>query len=284
MTDRSFVAILFVVALLLPFCAMAQLDGWTKGKGNTDLAFGTTFEQGSGFYEGMELRDNYQRTKVVASIFAAHGFTKDLDVILNLPYVNIGGSGGFQDAALWLKWAPIQTNIGEKWKFSLITAAGISVPMTNYTTYSSNAIGQQATAFMPMGLAQFQHYNSGIFFNFSSGYFFKSDPTPDLVPFQFKVGLAKSKYYLELYFDMGESQGGKDYSGTGDLEPDPEEEFKDLGASWQKVGAKYYKPLTERYGISIEAFKVLNGRNYDDSFGIAASFIWKISAKKKNEE
>lgn len=242
-----------------------------------DLALSTTFEQGTGFYAGEELID-LTRTKFAASIFAARGLTKDLDVILSIPYVNISGSGGFQDIAFWLKWAPIQTQLGQKWKMSLVAAGGISTPMSDYNTETVSAIGQQATVLMPMGLAQFQHNNSGFFFNLSSGYHFKTEPTPDLVPFTFKAGLAKTKYYLEVYYDVGVSQGGKDYRGQGDLAADS---FTELGASWTILGAKYYKPLNDRHGFSCEAFKTLSGRNYDDSFGIAASFIWKMPAKMK---
>ena len=280
MTKRSIIAIPFMLALLLPFYSIAQLDGWTKGKGNMDLALSTTFEQGTGFYAGEELID-LTRTQVVASIFAARGITKDLDVILSIPYVNISGSGGFQDIAFWLKWAPIQTDLGQNWKMSLVAAGGISTPMSNYGTESVSSIGQQATVFMPMALAQFQHNRTGFFFNLSSGYHFKTEPTPDLVPFTFKAGLAKTKYYLEVYFDVGVSQGGKDYRGQGELAPDS---FTEIGANWSKLGAKYYQPLNDRYGFSCEAFKTLSGRNYDNSIGLAAAFIWKIPARVKADE
>ena len=265
----------FAIAMCLG--ATAQLDGWTKGKGNTELALGATFEQGTGFYAGTEKVD-LTRTKIVATVFAVRGITDNLDVILNVPYVNISGGGGLQDIAGWLKWAPVRTGIGANWNMSLVAAVGFSAPMTNYNTETISAIGQANTAFMPTGLLQFQNNNSGFFFNVSSGYHFKSEPTPDLVPFQFKVGLAKAKYYLEAYFDMGESQGGKDYRGTGDLAA---ESFKELGASWQKVGVKFYKPLHERYGISADVFKVISGRNYDDSFCLLAAFIFKIPSKKQ---
>ena len=127
-----------------------------------DLALSTTFDQGTGFY-AREERIDLTRTKVVASIFAARGLTKDLDVILSIPYVHISGSGGFQDIAFGMKWATIQTKLGLKWKMSLVAARGISFPMSNYNTEGISAIGQQATALMSMGLAQFQHNNSGFF-------------------------------------------------------------------------------------------------------------------------
>ena len=272
--------LLILCTLFLAIQGYGQLDGWTKGKGNTDIAIGATFEQGTGFYAGTERTTDITRTKVVGTVFAAHGLTKDLDVILNIPYVNVSGTGGLQDLAAWLKWAPIQPQIADNWKMSFVLGAGYSLPMTDYETETIGAIGQANTAAMGMGLLQFQNTNTGFFFNVSGGYFVKSDPTPDLIPLQFKIGLAKTKYYAELYFDMGESQGGKDYLGEGDLAA---ESFKELGASWLKVGGKWYKPFNDKHGLAIEGFKVLDGRNYDDSFGLAASLIWKIPARKKSE-
>ena len=272
--------LLFTIPLFAVSLCHAQLDGWTKGKGNTDMAFSTTFEQGTGFYAGTEKID-LTRTKLVASIFAARGITKDLDLILSVPYVNISGSGGLQDLSVWAKYVPIQTMIGSNWKMSIALGAGYSFPMGDYQTESISAIGQQATSANFMGLAQFQNFNNGFFFNFSSGYFIKSDPTPDLVPFQFKAGLAKAKYYLEIYLDAGSSQGGKDYLGQGELAPST---FKEIGPNWLKAGGKYYRPIGDKFGYSVEAFATITGRNYDDSIGLAGAFIWKLKAKPKGDQ
>lgn len=258
--------------------AYAQLDGWTKGKGNMDLALSVSFDQGLGYYAGEENID-LKRGRMAISLFAVRGITNNFDVALSIPYAdNSGGAGSLQDASLWLKYLPLNTTLGSKWRISGAIALGGSVPMTNYETETLGAIGQQNTAIIPMGLVQFQHNNSGVFFNFSSGYQFKSSPTPDLVPFNIKVGLAKAKYYWEMYLDMGDSQGGKDYRGQGDLQPTT---FKEIGTNWITLGAKFYKPVKERMGYAIGVNKVIAGRNYDDSIGASVAYIYKFLAKKR---
>ena len=276
---RSHLTIAIVLFTILT--TNAQLDGWTKGKNNTDMAFSISYDKGSGFYAGNDLI-GLKRDRYAYSLFAVRGITRNFDIAVGIPYAdNSGAPGSLQDASLWLKYLPLDVDLAGKWRFSGALVLGASVPMVDYDTELLGSVGQGNTALMSMGVLQLQHKASGVFLNANSGYYFKSEPTPDLVPFRVSLGIAKAKYYTELYFDMGDSQGGKDYRGQGDLKPST---FKEIGANWQKLGAKFYKPIKSRMGISVELNKVLIGRNYDDSFGMAISFVYKIPARKKEEK
>jgi hypothetical protein len=245
----------------------AQVDGFNKGKGNMDLVGSLSYGQGLAYYLA-EGTAPITRAGVAFSLFAARGITEDLDVQLNVPFISINGSSGLQDGQLFLKWLPLKTSMASG-TFSFGAAIGGSTPLSDYETEGIGAIGQQASSFIPMGVAHYMA-GSGLFISLVGGQIAASSPTPDALIGTFRVGKASSDSYWEAYVQAQEAHGGKDYLGVGDLAPST---FKELGVSFIKVGGKYYKPFGERFGWVVEASYALAGRNVDQSLMAAGSFI-----------
>lgn len=259
--------LLLISALTGPSALTAQVDGFNKGKGNTDLVGSLSYEQGLAYYlaEGTAAISRY---RAAVSIFAARGLTDDLDMQLSLPFIASNGASGPQDGQLFVKWLPLKRPMASG-TFSFGVAIGGSTPLSDYETEGLGAIGQQASSIIPMGVAQYMA-GSGYFFSLVGGQIAASSPTPDALIGTARFGQADASHYWEAYIQGQHAYGGKDYLGTGDLAPTT---FKELGVSFVKAGGKYYKPIGERFGWVVEANYVLSGRNVDQSVMAAGSFI-----------
>lgn len=247
--------------------AHAQVDGFNKGKGNMDLVASVGYEQGLDYYLSSGTA-GFSRTRTSVSVFAARGITEDLDVQLSIPFIMTGGTAGLQDGQLFVKWLPLKKRIGSG-ALSFGAAIGGSAPLSEYLTEGLNAIGQQATSIMPMGVLQYR-FDRGIFFSLVGGQAIVSAPTPDALIGTLRIGRATNTYYGEIYVQAQQAMGGKDYRGTGERMPST---FKELGVDFLKAGVKYYRPFAKRFGWVAETNYVLSGRNVDMSILVAGSFI-----------
>ena len=193
--------------------SQGHVDGFLKGKGNLDAAFSGAIELNSKFI-GNGTTFNIQRNIIAASAFVAYGIGDKLDVNLSIPFISVNGAEkGFQDGAIYLKYKLSSFKLFNKKKLvrgDFILAGGFSSNFTNYQTQGGSAIGQKAKALDFRPVFQFYFPNS-IFATVQTGYTYKFDPVPNAFPFALKVGLAKSNYYLDVWYDFQHSFGGTDY-------------------------------------------------------------------------
>lgn len=256
-----------LIACLISPTVEAQVDGFNKGAGNVDVVVSFSYEKGLGYC----LADGnvaIKRNTIAATLFAAGGLTEDLDLQLNIPFISNSTESDFQDVQAFLKWLPMKTAMGNG-KLAMGPALGYSVPVTDYQTEGVNAIGQEATSIIPMGVMQYSR-NNGYFTSLVGGYIVASEPTPDALVGTLRFGHFNTVHYWELYLQGQRADGGKNYRGTGDLAPTS---FKELGVDFLKVGGKYYKPIGSRIGLVAEASYVLSGRNVDQAVMGALSVV-----------
>ena len=100
-----------------------------------------------------------------------------------------------QDASLSVKGRILNLGMGESIKFTFGAAAGLSAPISNYNTESSNAIGQRATVVDGRLFFQF-HINNGFFIQAQGGYGLAGEPVPSFVPVSIKMGYTSSICWL----------------------------------------------------------------------------------------
>lgn len=256
-----------LIACLISPAVEAQVDGFNKGAGKVDVVASFSYEKGLGYYlaEGSVA---IKRSRTAATLFAAAGLTDDLDLQVSVPYIANSTEADLQDASTYLKWLPVKTVLG-KGKLVLGPAMGYSLPVTDYQTEGVNAIGQQATSIIPMGVVQYTWDNS-CFASLVGGKVFASDPTPAALIGTLRFGHFNSMHFWEIYVQGQKADGGKNYRGTGDLAPTS---FKELGVDFLKAGGKYYKPIGPRIGLVAEASYVLSGRNVDQAMMGALSAV-----------
>ncbi|MFD1550560.1 hypothetical protein DNU06_16415 [Putridiphycobacter roseus] len=255
-----------------------RVDGFLKGKGNLDIALGSNYEANKQYYAGNNLI-NLSRDILSFSAFFAYGITDKLDVNFSVPYVSVNSAEkSIQDPALFIKYhiTSISLKAGDHnlGKLNLIFAAGFSANINDYQTAGGNAIGQQAKT---IDLRPVIHYqaNSGWFATLQGGYNYKFEPVPDAIPFALKVGLAKAKWYADVWYDGQHGIGGFDYLGT----PAPPS-FRELGVSYHKIGGTFYKPINQYLGVFGGLSYMLAGRNISKGAGGNIGFVFKPAIKK----
>ncbi|MDX1350411.1 MAG: hypothetical protein R3279_09200 [Putridiphycobacter sp.] len=279
-----------VVCLLFTALSFGQgrVDGFLKGKGNLDIALGSNFEANPNYYAGTKLIA-LQRNILSVNAFFAYGITNKLDVNLSIPYVNVNGvEAGIQDPAVFLKYklfsAPlyhIRTGVEqdglrmkEGAKLHLLLAGGFSSNLTNYQTGGGSAIGQQAKTIDIRPVIHITDLPFGVFITIQGGYNYKFDPVPDAIPFAAKIGLAKAKWYADLWYDGQHGIGGFDYQGF----PSPPS-FRELGVSYHKIGGTFYKPINQKLGWYAGASYMLAGRNISKGIGGNIGLVYKPEIK-----
>lgn len=251
------------------------IDGFFKGKGNGAVAVSASFETASKYWAG-ENQIDFERNMPNAGIFGTYGLLDGLDIVASIPFVNLSP----QDASLFLKLRALRANIGSNSNLVLGIAGGMSAPMSNYNTESSTAIGQRATVFEGRAFAQF-HLNNTFFIQAQSGYAYALDPVPSFVPLSVKLGITRNNWYADVWFDLRDGETGKDYQGVGDRAP---ESFRELEVDYQRVGATFYKPFSEKFGMSLGGGYTLSGRNVFQSAFINLGAIWNLSRNSGSAE
>jgi len=272
--------LLIILIILFPYLSFGQgrVDGFFKGKGNLDIAIGATYETAPKYYAGTNLIESgLGRDVFSTSAFVAYGITNKLDINLSIPYVNVNGSvGGVQDPAVFIKYKLLQlTNVHPDIVVDLIMAGGFSSNITDYQTGGLNALGQQAKVIDIRPVLQIMNVTHGVFLTLQGGYNYKFDPVPSAAVFAVKLGIAKAKWYADIWYDMQNGIGGFDYLGT----PAPPS-FRQLGVSFQKVGGTFYKPINNKMGAFAGLSYVLTGRNMSKGFGANLGVVFKPDLKK----
>jgi hypothetical protein len=247
--------------------SQGKVDGFFKGKGNTEIVLGGGAEFAQKFYAGRE-KIALGRTIYNANLFIAAGLFDRLDLYLAAPYVKINTVNSIQDGSVYLKYKVFNKDL-ENGNLSASLAAGFSGNLANYQTEGLNAIGQQAKV---LDIRPVVHYfsKSGWFGTVQVGYNHKQNPVPSALNSSLKVGKAASKYYFDVWYDYLTSFGGLDYRGT----PAPST-FRELGVDYHKIGGTFYTSIFQRLGGFVGASYVITGRNLGKGTGINLGLVLK---------
>lgn len=270
MKEVKHISVLIILIGLLSINGFSQgrVDGFFKGKGNLDFVLGGGYESNPTYFAGTQ-KVELQRNVTIYNIFLAYGITDQLDVNMSLPYVDVNGvENDFQDVAIFLKY-----KVYAKKGWTISWASGFSSNVTDYQTEGGNAIGQQAKT-IDGRLVVHYFASNGMFFTTQGGYSYRNDPVPHSIPLTLKVGLAKSKYYVDVWYDFQHGIDGFDYRGN----PRPPT-FRALGVSYHKVGGTFYKPIVKHLGAFLGASYVITGRNVSQGIGVNVGVVLKYYKK-----
>lgn len=233
--------------------SQGKIDGFYKGKNKGSIVLGFGFEDPKSYFAGTEKID-LSRNLYYINLYAAYGFTENLDVNFSLPYLSSNNESNFQDISVMLKYRFLKS-ASENGNPEFSFGAGFSTPISDYKVGGLNDIGQQATILETRTMAHYK-LNSGWFATLQSGFSFKFKETPNSIPVTFKVGKAANNWYYDAFYDYQHSFGGIDYRGT----PRPQN-FKELGVDYHKVGGTLYRTLSENFGAALNLSYILSGQN-----------------------
>lgn len=271
---KNIICVVFILLAVSTVNAQGRVDGFYKGKGNLDFVLSGGYENNKNYFAGRN-KIALGREIVIANVFAAYGITNRLDVNFSLPYITVNtNTKGLQDASLFFKYLLISRGamfwfLPKGFNSTLSLAGGVSSNFTDYQTEGGSAIGQQAKTIDLRPVIQ-MYFPFGIFSTIQAGYTYKFNPVPNSLAPAIKIGIAKSKFYADVWYEYQHSFGGLDYQGT----PTPSS-FRELGVNFHKIGTTIYTPIKNKFGIFVGTSYVISGRNTSQGLGVNAGIVLK---------
>ncbi len=237
---------ILLFCLTVRLVAQGPINGFMVGQGRTDLALSYSYESYDQYYFGDELQAADNQIQAI-NLFAEHGFSDSLAIVLSIPYLWIDSlNRGLQDAVVAFKYREQPHR-----RLSLIASAGISFPLSAYPTDTETPIGARRTVLQGRLVVQYQ-FDSGLFLNIQSGYDFQVMPeAQSAIPVQLRAGFGAKHYFVEGWLEWFHT-----FSGGAD-----DRILAGAGSDWLRAGGTLYIPVTPALGwIGGGAF-FLDGRN-----------------------
>jgi hypothetical protein len=287
--------ILFSSFCLLPFLLQAQglIDGYMRGKGNVTAALSYSYESYDHYYVGSKATQNPNLGTISTqsgSLFVAGGITDYLDVIATVPYIRASPSAGywstqrdFQDLSLFFRWLMLKKEIGNIGELSLMSAAGISTPLTEYIPDAPVAIGHQSTNTELRILAQ-QRLPSGMFVMAQAGYIRRSNVSidrgyevsvPDAWDYILRTGGTIGNVYTDAWLQLQQARSGTDLG--------PGVPFPSNAVSFTRVGFNlfYNLPWVKNMGVGTGMGFTLSGKNIGRATRISGALVYNLNLAKQ---
>ena len=284
--------------------ATAQMpnDAIYMAKNTACLAVSYNHSAWDKYWENTLLRENLNigtlRTQSAMAMLAV-GVTKNLNVIVGVPYVwtqasagNLKWQRGIQDASGWLKYRFINVS-----GFSLHAIAGASVPVGNYIPdFLPMSIGIQCKTATGRLLASYRNKPTGLYITSSASYILRSKvkidrdsyqadgklyasnmvSVPNAYDMSARIGYLKKAIQAEGFVEHGACDGG-DNMRRNDM-PFPTNNMKSTS-----VGI-YAKFQPKNIGINARAARVIDGNNVGKSDSYMLGVLYQFRYARKSDE
>jgi hypothetical protein len=176
---------------------------------------------------------------------------------------------GWQDASLWLKYRNERTEHPLGFH-NLITAVGLSFPLSSYPNDNPAAIGRRAATFHGRFLWQyearygwFEHVQSGLDFQFSP-------VAQAALPILVRGGIGTARYYVDAWVEHYQSLNSN--ADNGNL-------AAGTGSTWTRMGGTFYVPITPYFGAFLGGAYILGGQNIGKATRWNAGGVFRLGAK-----
>jgi len=205
------------------------------------------------------------------SLWFAWGFTERLTLFGNAAYVDTEGDGtmGFQESDLQdltLVVGYRLASFGHD-RHSLVGAAGVRTPMSNYVTDAPVAVGDGTTDGLLRLIYQFHLPN--FYVSQQIGYDLRSGDAPDGYPLFTEVGGTVGRVTLSASYALLFADDGLDIGGPGFVD-----QFPDLQEEYERVVGKVYVRIGSGFGLSGAYYTTLDGRNTGNSSGGSLGLVY----------
>lgn len=302
---RLFFFLLISVCLVKNASAQTPTDGILMEKTQVCAALMFNHDSWKEYWEADLLRENGNigtiTTQSMMPMIAA-GITKNLNLIVALPFVStkasagtLKGQKGLQDFSLWAKYRFWQKTLGPG-DLHLMGTGGVSTPVAKYAKdYLPLALGLGARTASLRGIA-FYHLKKGPYVNLQWGHTWRSDieierdfywsngphytnevPMPNAVDYSASVGFLNSRLKVDLAYNQFITQAGADIRRQ-DM-PFPSYRMIQGRAS---AFVQYYFSKPKGLSLIAQGGQTFSGRNMGKSTnfggGAAYQFGWKKAA------
>lgn len=258
------------------------------------------------YWEGTLKRTNENLGTVSTNTYAVmgnYGVSDKLNLLFGLPYVQtkasagtLHGLKGLQDLSLWVKWNPIETQLG-KGEISVYGVGGVSFPTTNYVAdFLPLAIGLRSTN---LSLRAIVDYQQGHLFATASGtYVVRSNiridrdsyyttemhntnevAMPDASNYQLRAGYRSSRMIAEAILNQWTTLGGFDI--TRNNMPFPSNK---MNATTLGVNIKYNLKAVDGLSLIGGGGVTLAGRDMGQASTVNAGVFYILDFSKKGKD
>jgi len=290
-----------LLSCCIPSFAQMPNDAIYMSKNTACLALSYNHSAWNKYWENKMLRENPNigtHTTQSAMAMLAVGVTKDLNVIVGLPYVwtqtsagNLKWQNGIQDASAWIKYRFLN-----KSGLSLHAILGGSIPASNYIPdFLPMSIGMQAKTATGRFMASYRH-QTGIYITSSAAYVLRSKikidrdsyqadgrvyntnevSVPNAYDFSGRLGYLKKGIQAEVFIEHGACDGG-DYIRRNDM-PFPTNNMKATN-----VGV-YAKFQPKNFGVNARASHVISGSNAGQSTAFSVGVLYQFKYLKSENK
>jgi hypothetical protein len=283
--------------------AQTDMDAIMMSKNNFCTGFMYQSSQWNNYWEGTLKRTNENIGTVSTKMYGVmgnYGVSGKLNLLFGIPYVQtktsegtLHGMKGLQDLSLFVKWMPIETQLG-KGTFSLYGVAGVSVPVDNYVAdFLPVSIGLHSTNLTLRGMIDYQvgHFfatgsatyiaRSNIKIDRTSYYTTEMHTTnevamPDASNLQLRTGYRSGRIIAEAIFNNWTTLGGFDI--TRNNMPFPSNK---MNATTAGVNIKYNLAAIDGLSLIGGGSVTLAGRNMGQATSINAGVFYIFDLSKK---
>lgn len=262
----SLVALAIVLTLGTAALEASDSNGYVSLKGMGGVGISYTDEGFDQFFMGQAQVSRPgvgTLTRKSLSFWLGYGVTDDLTVTVNLPYIRTraSGTGGykendFQDLVVMGTRRLYAT--GRVARSTFVGAAGIRTPATNYSVDNPADVGDGTTDLLLRIIYRLNYRN--YYIAQQVGYDVRGGIAPDSIPLYTEAGVGLGRVSLSGFFSKYLTWEGTDIG-------EPFSPFPSNREEWDRIGGKVYFAATDRFGVSVAAFHVLNGRNTGKNTG-----------------
>ncbi|MFT7665032.1 MAG: hypothetical protein ACI87A_003267 [Planctomycetota bacterium] len=259
-----------------PLCGSAAFgqgdSGFLRGEGKGTLVLTYGQESYDEFWVGTTRTASAEfgsPTRSFYNIYGEYGISDSVDVGLSVTYVDMDGTpaikGGadIKDLVFFVK-ARLLTHKSDVGEFSLLAKPGVKLPLAEHDDVGLDAFGDEQVDWQGRLVAQFKLL-SGMFVASEFGYDKRNEVAHDRTYFSTTIGCpVTSDFSLSAFYSILDTHGGGDFG----LVPLANQE-----ADSTRVGANAYYKIDVKYGMSLTAWEVLDGRNTGDEFGFSVGVI-----------
>ena len=297
---KSLFRMILVIFLSIPLLAKSQTeqDALMMPHRNLCVAGIAGYSSWTNYWEGTFKRDNAnigRYSTKSATLMLNYGLNKNVNIMAALPYISTQASqgtfsslNGFQDVALYVKWRPIQKELGKQ-TISVFGVGGFSTPTNDYNIdFMPMSVGLGSSVLSARLIVDIQR--SKFFTSLSGGYFYKSNvkidrsayfttrqinsnevEMPNSGSFQVRSGYRSKKLIAEVSLMNLSTFGGFDIRKN-----DMPFVSNKMNSTNVAVETKYY-PFNQTLGFNAAVLHTLKGRNVGQATGYTAGVLYTIN-------
>jgi hypothetical protein len=274
--------------------AQYAVSGFFDTKGKWVIASNFTYKNGKQLFAGKQLIDivppEFETIDTeIVNVYGSYAFKDWFYATINVPYLKIYNKNNFPDPVTnkpsqqGIQDVELNANFRlvfkkyEKGYFTVSSGLGFSTPLTNYKEQGILVLGHGVTAINPFGIVQYKTKKGWFAETLVSRSFKETRDNyniPDATIFNFKLGLAKAKWYADARLTIQNSEKGNDIFSDEFFAQGGLSAFANNRVNFSNLSATVYRQLNKNFGISTLLLQTIDGRNVRKEKAISVGLIY----------